>query len=166
MRLIATLLTGTLVVIVSNIPPADALPTGQKAETHRDSVGNLKLGFLDGTNEGCGCEFTFLPEIRKDDPRFVFMSDEEEKKAFINIDGRNIALTLIRSTNPRGRERVGNRSTRTYEGEGIRVSAAYVATRVCKKYDEACESTDYDGTFTLTKDRRKRIARLKGVCGC
>ena len=165
MRPIALLLTVTLVVIVSTIPLAGALHTGQKAETHRDSVG-LKLGFLDGTNEGCGCEFTFASEIRKDDPRFVFTSDEEEKKAFINIDRRNIALTLIHSTNPRGRERVGNRSTRTYEGEGIRVSAVYVAKRVCKKYDEACESTDYDGTFTLTKDRRKRIARLKGVCGC
>lgn len=166
MRLTATLVTVALLALVSGVPLVGVSQTEQKAGPHHGGPGNLKLGFLEGDNEECGCEFTFASESGKEDPRWVFMSGEEEKRAFIRVDARNIEMKLIQSTNPSGRERVGSRSTRIYAGKGIRVSAVYVATKVCDVHDEACEITLYDGTFTLRNDQRKRTARLKGVCGC
>jgi len=116
--------------------------------------------------EGCGCYFSYPSESRKRFPKYVFASSFDEKTGWANIDGRDVRLRLTSSTRPKGREKIGSRLTRTYEAAGIKVSVAYITTRLCKPNDENCESTDYDATVTVTKGDRKQTVTLKGGCGC
>src|SRR3954452_20024317 len=103
------------------------------------SVGNLKNG---DAVEGCGCYFTFPANDKKNNSRFAFMADPE-KTAWMNIDGKDVKLTLGRYTEPKGREKVGDKSVRTYTAPGIDVTATFIATWVCGRKDENCEVTKY-----------------------
>ena len=115
--------------------------------------------------EGCGWSFYFHSESKKQFPRIVFSSDLDEKKAWMNIDGLDVELSLAHSTEP-SKEKIGSRSTRTYVAASIRVLAVYVTARMCGPNEKDCESTDYDATFTVTRGERKRTIKLKGGCGC
>ena len=97
-----------------------------------------------------------------------FAADEgqNQKEAWMNIDGTDVKLTLVSRTDPKSRERVGSRSTRKYAAQEIILDVTYVATRVCGVNEENCESTDYDATFKLSIQGRQRIIKAKGGCGC
>src|SRR6185295_14349043 len=130
------------------------------------SSSSFKIGFITDKAliQGCGCSFSLPNEMRKKSPRFVFGSNVDDvNKAWMNIGGKDVELSPIAMTHPKGRERVGSQSTQSYAGSGIQVSAVLLATRVCALYDEQCESTDYTGTFTVTKDGVKQTIRLKGT---
>ncbi|MEP6708348.1 MAG: hypothetical protein ABJC05_12555 [Pyrinomonadaceae bacterium] len=130
---------------------------------------NFKIGFIKDRSlpEGCSCTFSTPSQRRRTDPQYLFVSDieDEEKTAWLNIDGRDVELKLLSSRNPRT-ERVGSRSTRIYAGAGLKVVATYITTWLCPPKDEACEVTRYDGVFKVTKAGTTRTLRLKGDCGC
>lgn len=84
----------------------------------------------------------------------------------MNIEGRDVKLTLARKMDPRGRERVGSRSTRRYLADDISVEATYIATKVCKRDDESCESTYYSATLVVKKGARVQVVKAVGGCGC
>jgi hypothetical protein len=115
-----------------------------------------------GLVSGCGCSFHFPSDSQM---RTVFGSNMDESHAWMNINGRDVKLRLIRSTHPRN-ERVGSRTSETYQALSIKVSAVLVTTRMCGPLEEDCEVTNYEATFTVTKGKHKKTLRLIGGCGC
>ena len=116
--------------------------------------------------DGCGCYFQLPAERKKKrSDKYVFMEGLDGEGAWMNIDGKDMKLSLIGSTKGLVGG-VGTRSHTRYRANGIAVRVDFVVTRVCGPDDENCESTDYDATFTVTKGGRKRIVKAKGVCGC
>ena len=156
--------TWFVIAAVSFVVPLQAATIsraqGKPAPERKALVGSIK-----GSPFGCGCWFSFPSKSRKRLPGQVFSSDIDEETALMNIDGVDVELRLVRSTEP-NKERIGSRSTRTYVGAGVRVSAVYVTTRMCKPNDEDCEATEYDATVMVTKGARKQKIKLKGACGC
>jgi hypothetical protein len=116
--------------------------------------------------DGCGCYFQFPAQWKnKQSDKYVFMEGIDDEGAWMNIDGKDVKLELVSTSNESNGE-VGSRSNKKYKAKGIAVQVDYVITRICKPDDEQCESTDYDATFTVTKAGRKRVIKAKGVCGC
>jgi hypothetical protein len=155
-----------LIYWTGNNPHAKAQVKSSK--DRNSSAGKSMIGNIKDKNaaEGCGCYFSFPSEDRKRFPRYVFTSDLEEKSAWMNIDGQDVRLKLVQSTEPRKGPKVGSRLTRTYVAAGIKVRAVYVTTRICQPDDENCESTDYRANFTVKKGGRQQTISLKGGCGC
>jgi hypothetical protein len=116
--------------------------------------------------DGCGCYFQFPAEWRKkQSDKYVFMEGIDDEGAWMNIDGKDVNLKLVGPG--RGPDlRVGSRSSKRYEANGVAVRVDLVVTRVCRPDDEQCESTDYAATFTVTRAGRTRVIKAKGVCGC
>ena len=133
--------------------------------TQGPRVGNIKDNRI---ADGCGCYFQF-PGSKRSSEKYMFFSSVEErpeKEAWMNIDGQDVKLKLTSKTDPKGREKVGSRSSRTYTAEGIRLDVTYVATRVCGVNEESCESTDYNATFKLMVRGVQRTIKAVGGCGC
>ena len=135
------------------------------SSTQAPRVANIKDKKI---SDGCGCYFQFRGTPREAQKYMFFSSieDTEEKEAWMNIDGKDVKLTLVSKTDPKGRERVGSRSTRRYATQGTILDVTYVATRVCGVNDESCESTDYDATFKLMVRGMQRTIKAVGGCGC
>ena len=127
------------------------------------------VGNLTGKNlvDGCGCEFQFRGTGRKSE-KYMFAESIEGKGSspWMNIDGRDVVLRVIKDWKPGVKERVGSRSVRTFAATGISVSATFIATRVCADKDESCESADYNATFVVKKGGRVETVKAFGTCGC
>ncbi|MEJ7577490.1 MAG: hypothetical protein WKF74_10855 [Pyrinomonadaceae bacterium] len=155
-------------ILVAVIVSALALFGGvtARSSSQRNLVGNIKAKMFKDTSLGdAGCSFQFAPGNRNSE-RYIFFSPAGfENDALMNIDGRDVSLRLVNETNPKGRERVGSRSTRRYAAGNITVNVVYVATRVCKPNDENCESTSYSATFIVKKGERTQTVKAAGSCG-
>ena len=135
-----------------------------QSASKRGLVANLKNTAV---AEGCGCYFRFRGTPKNAQRYLLFSSIENyEKTAWMNIEGRDVKLSLARKKDPKGKERVGSRSTRRYVADDISVEAAYTATRVCKRDDDSCESTDYSAILVVRKGARVQVVKAVGVCGC
>lgn len=118
--------------------------------------------------KGCGCYFQYRGTPRNE-RYYLFFSpvEDAEKTAWMNIEGRDVKLTLVRKMDPKGRPRVGSRSTRRYVADDISVEATYIATKVCPPDDdETCESTDYSATLVVRKGAQEQTVKAVGGCGC
>jgi hypothetical protein len=117
--------------------------------------------------DGCGCYFQYRG-VPRNHQYYVFFSsiEDEENVAWMNIGGQDVKLTLARKTDPKGSVRVGSRSTRRYVADGISVDATYVATKVCGRDEESCESTDYSATLVVRKGDQVQTVKAVGGCGC
>ena len=124
-------------------------------------IANIKDSNLVG---GCGCYFQSLMESKRRSNKFIFGLGMDEENAWMNIDGKDVKLTLVSSSKD-SVERAGTRSE-TYRANGIGVRVDYVVTRVCKPNDENCESTGYAATFSVTNGGRKWAIKGRGSCGC
>jgi len=142
-------------VVTQKKPPPDQTPDSPE-------IANIKDSNLVG---GCGCYFQSLPESRRRSDRFIFGAGIDEEYAWMNIDGKDVKLTLVASSKS-SVERIGTRSYEKYRADGVRVRANYVVTRVCKSKDENCESTSYAVTFSITNGGRKSVIKGRGTCGC
>jgi hypothetical protein len=83
----------------------------------------------------------------------------------MNIDGRNVELTVLRDEENKG-VRVGYRFFQTYGSSNLRVRIDYIVTRICDPNDEGCEVTWYEATITVTRKGSSRRTGVLGVCGC
>lgn len=128
------------------------------------------IGNIQNTKEiqGAGCSLQ-----RKGRKDYVFWS-AFEKSALMNINGKDRVLKLV-SVNPSAPrvEKKGDRSTEIYQSGKITVRIDRVATRVCRKGDQECEVTNYNGKMTLKigdspqerlRQRQQTIA-VEGDCG-
>ncbi|MCM3872669.1 MAG: hypothetical protein ND895_18465 [Pyrinomonadaceae bacterium] len=153
MRLLAMCMLLT-VVVLGTVSAQDA--------SKRSLVGNVSN---DTTSDGCGCYFKLRGTPRNVE-RYVFSSPMDES-AWMNIDGRDVALKLVKETARIGkREGVGSQSTEKYVSGDITVTATYIVTRVCAPNDEDCESTDFNATFVVRKGPKSQIVKAVGGCGC
>ena len=134
--------------------------TGAQRASKRRLVGNVKNTAIDG----CGCYFKFRGTNRNAE-QYMFSQGIGEK-AWMNIDGRDVQLKMLRERNPGDRERIGSRWTRTFSAGDIAVSCSWITTKMCAPNDENCESTDYDATFVVKKGKRQETVRAFGWCGC
>lgn len=126
-------------------------------------VGNVSAQAL---VDGCGCYFQFRGTNR-DSAKYMFAeSIEEQVGIWMNIDGRDVQLKVVKDWSHAERERVGSRSSRTFTAHNISVTSTYVVTRVCAANDENCESHDYNATFVVRKGGRVETVRATGNCGC
>jgi hypothetical protein len=154
MRLFAMCMLLT-VGVLGTVSAQNASKPGLVANLSQNAVG-----------EGCGCYFKFRGTPRRVERYMFFLSIEgDQELAWMNIGGRDVKLRLVTGLN-RKRERVGSRRRETYASGDITVTATYVATQVCARNDENCESTGYDVTFLVKKGTRSQVVKASGYCGC
>jgi hypothetical protein len=125
-------------------------------------IGNVKK-----SAEGCGCYFRSVKED-KNSERYVFFEDASEHAPLMNIDGRNVKLRLINSTELSGGvERKGGRFSRSYASGAIRIRLDFVAVSVCPApYNPECVASRYEITLIVNKASRRQKIKAVGGCGC
>ena len=132
------------------------------AQNQKLTVGNLKGNdYL-----GCGCAFQTLAEAKKPRSQKIVFWSEFEKKAVLNINGKDTTFTLVKEGKRPAKEKIGSRFYEEYTANGITIRLDYLTTRVCLKGEEECEATSYDVTITAAKGNLKTIVKTKGACGC
>lgn len=124
-------------------------------------VGNVTGQGLAGD---CGCYFK-LRSSKKDSERYIFV-EKADDAPWMNIDGRDVRLRLVKETERDEKERVGSTRIRTFAAGNVSVSGTYVTTRVCADADEGCESHEYKATFLVKKGKRTESVKAVGWCGC
>lgn len=116
--------------------------------------------------QGCGCYLQFPNEDRSSN-RYIFFEDFSQESPLMNVDGENVRLKLVSSSEPSdGVKRKGDRFSRNYVSGDVKVRLDFVTASVCAPKDESCESTGYDVTVTVWKGSRKQIMKAAGGCGC
>ncbi|WP_310486829.1 hypothetical protein [Chamaesiphon sp. VAR_69_metabat_338] len=120
------------------------------------------IGNIQNTKEirGAGCSLQ-----RRGNKGYVFWS-VLEKSALMNIGGKDRVLKLVSATPSAPRvEKKGSRSTEIYKSGRMTVRIDRVTTRVCRKGDQECEVTGYDGKMTLKIGDRQQTIAVEGDCG-
>lgn len=132
------------------------------AQTQKLAVANLKgKDYL-----GCGCAFQTLAETKKSRSQKIVFWSEFDKKAILNINGKDTTFKLVKEGKRPAKQKIGSRFSDEYAAYGITVKVDYLTTRVCLKGDEECEATSYDVIITASKGNNKTIVKTKGACGC
>jgi hypothetical protein len=134
--------------------------------------GQVNIAALKNSNlvSGCTCVFQTAAEAKKrNSQKYLFLSELGTREGWMNIDGKDTRLKLVKSTentNIRRRARVGNRFYEEYRAAGIKVRIDYVTRWVCPPRDEGCEATDYNVTITINKGKSTQTLKATGACGC
>jgi hypothetical protein len=124
-------------------------------------VGNVTGQGLAGD---CGCYFKFRSS-KKDSERYIFV-EKADDAPWMNIDGRDVRLRLVKETERDEKERVGSTRIRNFAAGNVSVTCTYVTTLVCADADEGCESHEYKATFLVKKGKRSESVNAVGWCGC
>jgi hypothetical protein len=134
-------------------PRAKAMPTPLIR-----NINNAKI-------HDCGCYF-HLASYGELSSKYIFFEEFSKDAPIMNIEGKDVKLKLISSTQSRGgKEKKGDRFRRIYRAGSVRISIDLIVTDVCGA-DEDCESTSYKATITATKGNRKQTIKVLGGCGC
>ena len=139
--------------------------TFAQTASKRRLVANLKNNTV---ADGCGCYFRF-PGTDENSQKYIFFSsieEDDENTAWMNIGGEDLKVRLVKKFDPKAIVRVGSKSTRQYAAGNILVDVTYVATEVCGRNDESCESTSYAATFVVKKGKAMQTLKATGGCGC
>jgi hypothetical protein len=107
------------------------------------------VGSLNRDINNPGCYFYFANR------RLMFYDSDE---TWMNIDGRDVRLSLVKQTRPKGRMRTGSRSTKSYSAGDITVDIVEVITKFSS-------ISNLSATFTVRKGNRTQVVRGTGVCG-
>jgi hypothetical protein len=154
----------TLLLILLLTPAALSAPA-QKHVPDRNArlIRNIR-GRVEA--QGCGCHFQFLNEDRNSN-HYLFFEDFSEESPLMNINGGNVRLKLVGSSEPSGGvKKKGERFSRSYMSGNVKVRIDFVTTSVCAANDESCESTGYDVTVMVMKGGREQTVKAVGGCGC
>ncbi|HYE75913.1 MAG TPA: hypothetical protein VEF04_21390 [Blastocatellia bacterium] len=112
------------------------------------SQAKLRIGYVKNSDIGCGCYFArSLSDLRKD--RYIY-SEIINEPAFINVNGKNLKLNPVASSEANGEEKVGQRSWETFTARDLKIRLEKVVTKVCDPNDESCEVTYYNATLTVS----------------
>lgn len=152
-----------LPTVKPNQNPSQASKQGKtpivKSKQSKLIIGNIKN--IDVV-EGCSCSLS----IRKNSNSYVFLSDYERKFAWMNIDGRDIKLSFVSTTqNQRANRaaRKGDRFTDKWSARGVDIKIDYLVTA---PMTQDKEYVDYGVTITVTKDGKIQTTKASGNCGC
>jgi hypothetical protein len=130
----------------------------QSKPARKNMIGSIKNEEL---VDMCGCTFA----RPNGPPNYTFVGDSGGKTAWMNIDGEDVNLQLIHSRGPKV-SKIGSRYTESYQADGVRVFLVMIVNRLCIPYSPECETTGYNVTITVRKDRRVESVKTKGQCGC
>lgn len=135
-----------------------------------DVFGQVEIAELKNSDvvNGCSCGFQTAAEAKKaDSQKFLFLSELGSGEGWMNINGKDTKLKLVKTTeNTRRRAKVGERFYEEYSAAGVKVRIDYTTKWVCPPRDESCEVTNYDVTITVTKGKTSKTIKAKGSCGC
>lgn len=128
------------------------------------------IGLVDNSEfryrDGCGCSL-FPPARGRNSRHHYYLLTELGsalgKRAWMNIEGRTVPLSLLSTTRPSGQERKGSRFTEVYRGGGATARITYVVARPTMPGGEV---TQYSATITVRKGDQIQTVRATGDCGC
>jgi hypothetical protein len=124
------------------------------------------IGFVQNANEfdGAGCTL-WLPDDQNHSAKRRVLVSDFDKRAIMNIDGRDTPLMLVESKERKGEPQKGDHSSFRYRGKGIEATIGYVVVGLCAPDDESCEVISYDASLTVTTRSGRRVLTAHGVCG-
>ena len=137
-------------------PPAvrAAAPVGQARAKRAGAarlprVGKIKDYPATGLTVGCGNSYFVLPgQTEESGKNYVFLSNRDGDNAWMNLDGRDTRLTLLRAAGARSEYRAG-------------------ATRVSVRTETAEDDTYFlKLTVVLRRGRARRVVRAVGYADC
>lgn len=123
-------------------------------------VDNGKRQYL----SGCGC--SLMPASMRRGQKYYFLTELDDaigKKAWMNIDGRVVKLSLKSTTARASGERKGSIFTQVYKGGGVAARIVFVVT---KENPPGGEVTFYSAVIKVTKGNRTQTVKAIGDCGC
>ena len=125
------------------------------------------IGFVQRTDLAgeCGCCFQSNAKDKKLKGPYIFLTRMDED-AWMNINGQDIMLKEIETTEPKTELRKGDRYRSTYKAGEITVQLDHLVTKSCDPDDEACEFTYMDVTITVVQGDQRQIVKARGGCGC
>jgi hypothetical protein len=124
----------------------------------------LKLGYVKAGAIGCGCAFSRNNEDFRNH-RYIYIEGMDEP-AFINLNGKNIELNPVSSSEYSGEEKIGQQSWETFTSGDLKTRLEKIVTKVCDPEDESCEVTYYKARMTLIRKNERLEVELVGSCGC
>jgi hypothetical protein len=130
----------------------------------------VKIEYVSEANvvDGCGCSFYWPGEENKDGAKSIFSSDFGDM-VWMNLNGRDERLKLLKSTESKENVKKGGRYYEIYQAGEMNIRIDYHVTWTCEADmpdSESCEVTHYDIKITLSKNGKSYSANAKGICGC
>jgi hypothetical protein len=129
-------------------------------------LGPVSEKTLSETREFPGCIlFRTLDDEAKG--RIIFVSDLSGSPggdAFINLDGKDIKLELIKIGGNTDLK-VGARSWKIYTAGDITLQCDFILTKVCSPPKDDCELFSYKAILTVTRKGQKTVVKTIGSCG-
>jgi hypothetical protein len=120
-------------------------------------------------SDGCSCSVRDPADRSKnsDEPKLLFIAGlDNDSPAYLNINGKDTKFSLLkRGTRPND----ANSKTPyedVYETDGMIAKIRYVFNKSGCPKGEECESSEFDVTITLIKDKDILTKTAKGICGC
>jgi hypothetical protein len=112
----------------------------------------------------CGFYFELPKKVETGSNSYVFISQMNGREAWMNLDGRDVRLGLVRIS-PYPKERLGARRRIDYHARGgytVRVETTVVGLSDENNY----EPTRFHVRLTVSRGGRTRIVRAVGTAGC
>lgn len=131
----------------------------------------VKIGNLKNPNDrvmGCSCAVQRTTESKDpDSQKFLFLSETGTTEAWMNINGRDTKLKLVKTTvNDAGDLGLGSRYYEEYAAPGIKIRLDHQVIWVCPPEDEGCEHAKYNTTITVRKGMASQKVRAVMTCEC
>lgn len=132
------------------------------------AAGQSKLIGLVGDDKsrnisGCGCYLK--PASTPDEQRYYFLtvSGDDGFTAWMNIDGRDVKLSLESTTARPEHEHKGDTTTEVYKGGGATVQVILVIT---EEIPPGGKIIFHSADIKVTKGKRTQTVKAVGDCGC
>ena len=152
-------MTVTLRRVASLLFVALVVTTGAGVHSQQRLVGTLQNQRV---IQGCSWSAS-SPDVG---PGFILRAEHDESIIFMNIDGTDVRLDLDPSSGAGFPARIGERVTKVYTADSIRVEAVYTTTWVCPPNQEGCEVTRFDVTFVVQRGNQTETVKGAGDVGC
>jgi len=130
----------------------------------------IKVGYVTDAHAppGCGCLYYWPTDEISRESRGIF-SSVEDKEAWMHLNGKDVKLKLVKSTQSEKNSTKGGRFHEIYRYKNMTIRIDYLVTWTCEADDpesESCEVTYYDLNIMFTRQGRKKTISAKGACGC
>lgn len=130
----------------------------------------LVLGSLKKiVSDGCSCSAKNPADRSKKsvEPKLLFIADlENDSPAYLNINGKDTRFSLLKRGNRPNDAYSKTPYEDVYETDGMIARIKYVFSKSGCPKGEECESSEFNVTITLIKDKEVVTKTAKGICGC
>ena len=142
--------------LVSTLPPdcAARVAAGERAPR----VGAIKDYPATGMMTGCGNAYFHFPRQAASDTSLIFITPGDGNFAWMNLDGRDTRVSLVRATTWYEKE-AGVRWRRVYRAGATFITTVYVM-------DESGADEPIRMTITVRRGRATRTVRVVGSADC